>query len=231
MGIVRGKTAHKTKDLTVIITVRPGGEAIVTHEEIIIDKLLSRLYDGSAARKEVSDKMYIEGRKKKKCPEKLVAEVTLYIVMTMDQAVMAYDYEQACGYPSERTMYRYTKDIELCGYTPRIRYEGGEYTCGIDQWLERGSAPLSDEPHVRRLNRVLEIYDAFSRKYYDALFPDGGGYGEYITDHLICVDLKASEVLKKLKEKHPEEPVTLRTVQRDLAVIAEALEHYRNIYL
>ena len=118
-----------------------------------------------------------------------------------------------------------------CGYAPRIRYEGGEYTVGIDHWLERESAPLSDEPHIHRLNRILEIYSAYSGKYYDALFPDGGGYGEYITDGPICPNIRAAEVLKMLKEKHPEEPITLRTVQRDLAVIAEALEHYRNIYL
>ena len=175
--------------------------------------------------------MYIEGRKKKKCSEKLVAEVTLFIVITMDQAVMAWIFERVCGYPSDRTIYRYTKDIELCGYAPRIRYEGGEYTVGINCWLERESAPLSDETHIRRLNRVLEIYNEYSGEYYDALYPDEGQCEDGITDGPICVDIKASEVLKMLKEKYPEEPITLRTVQRDLAVIAEALEHYRNIYL
>ena len=177
--------------------------------------------------------MYIEGRKKKKCSEKLVAEVTLYM-LTCYGAVFASQYNDEFGYPSERTIYRYIKDIELCGYAPRIRHEAGEYTSWNEDCipgLDRENPPKNDDPHIRRLSRILEIYDKYSGEYYDALYPDGGSYEDGITDGPICPNIRASEVLKKLKEKHPEEPITLRTVQRDLAVIAEALEHYRNIYL
>ena len=177
--------------------------------------------------------MYIEGRKKKKCSEKLVAEVTLYI-LTHNSAIFAWQYDSEFGCPSERTIYRYTKDIELCGYSPRIRLEAGEYTSWNEDCLpglERENPPQSDDPQIRRLSRILEIYDEYSGAYYDALYPDGGDYEDGITDGPICPDVSSSAVLELLQKKHPDEPITLRTVQRDLAVIAEALEHYRNIYL
>ena len=175
--------------------------------------------------------MYIEGRKQKACSEKLAAEVTLYILISRDYAVMADAFDFEFGNPSERTMYRYTRDIERCGYAPRIIYDDGEYTVGLGEELERVDVPHGDDAHIRRLARIFEIYDRYAGRYYDALYPDGGDYEDGLTEEPICVELKASEVLAFLQEKHPEERITLRTVQRDLAVIAEALEHYRNIYL
>lgn len=173
--------------------------------------------------------MYIEGRKKKTFSQKLVAEVTLFIIASKDQAVRAFKYHAEFGNPSMRTVYRYAKDIELCGYAPRIRCEDGEYTVGLDAELYRESAPQSADLHIRRLSRILQIYDAYVNVFIDALYPDGGSYDIGIAEGPIHVELPATKVLRRLQEHYPEEPITLRTVQRDLAVIAEALEHYRNI--
>ena len=175
--------------------------------------------------------MIIEGRKKKPFSEKLVAEVTLYIAIRRDGAILARDFNGGFGGLSSRTVYRYAEDIELCGFSPRIRQEKGEYVMGRDEegdgCLERTGAPRSCDAHILRLDRILRIFDLYADRYDEALYPEGGSYEDGLTEEPVHPDVTPTEVLETVRR---EQPLTLRTVQRDLAVIAAALERYREIY-
>lgn len=175
--------------------------------------------------------MVIEGRRQKPFSPKLPAEVTLFLLVSWDGAVLAGDFESHFGVGS-RTVYRYAEDIGHCGYAPRIRRLGREYTSGEDR-LERESAPHSGSAHIRRLNRLLEILELFRKEYESVLFPDGRyeDPAEDLAEGPLAPAVSAPAALARFRQLHPEEPVTLRTIQRDLSLIAAALEHYRGVYM
>ena len=175
--------------------------------------------------------MVIEGRRQKPFSPKLPAEVTLFLLVSWDGAVLAKDFEAQFGIGS-RTVYRYAEDIGHCGYAPRIRLLGREYTTGGER-LEREGVLRSSSAHIRRLNRLLEILELFREEYESVLFPDGRyeDPAEDLTEGPLAPAVSAPAALAKLRQLHPEEPITLRTIQRDLSLIAAALEHYRGVYM
>ena len=255
MGIVRGKTAHKTKDLTVIITVRPGGEAIVTHEEKFVDKLLSRYYDKGGVRRGVSDNMYIEGRKKKtesmnrltemrkshehyvKCVDnstKAVREMTMYLLLRMGNGYVAHSYWVYFGI-SERTMYRPIRELEEAGVTPSIIHIGNDIMIGErfadeddDEWIEYGMGNL-EAPRSSKAHilRMHRIFQIFEafEDEYLAAFWNGEE-GELRKRRKLIFSFGPADILKRM----PELDVDLRTVQRDFSVIAEAIEYFRALW-
>ena len=172
--------------------------------------------------------MYIAGRKKKRFSAKLSAEMTAYLLVRYEHAFFVQPFMEEFGV-SLRSADRYIRDLERCGVVPVLHRDGREYTPGEDAEDPDLSAPLADDVHVRHLRRLIKIWELHSRPYYDAMYPDGGSH-EDITTEPFAVSITASETLARMTEAG-ETPTDLRTVQRDLAVIADAMEHFRNILL
>ena len=163
---------------------------------------------------------------------KAVREMTMYLLLRMCQGFVAFSFRMYFGI-SERTMYRYIKELKLCGVTPDIMRIGNDIMIG-ERYIDNGEvlveygmgeleAPQSSNSHILRLHRFLQIYEAFEYEFQAAFWDEDYNAPK---DGRLSFEFGPTDVIKYA----PERSVDLRTVQRDFAVIAEAVEYFRVLF-
>ena len=159
--------------------------------------------------------MEIPGRRKKNGPSKTVLELYLYLMLERYQSFLC-ERITDCFRLSERTVFRYVKELNTIFPDAEIRCSGrvGRMEFVTQDWIgDPEYVFFPANPHLTRLSRLFCLYWLVNDKAYEFFYPD-----EYDDERLTVSDLIA--IIKKAGL--PE--LSLRTLQRDLKDICEALK-------
>ena len=160
--------------------------------------------------------MDIPGRRKKDGPGKTVIEMYLYLVLERNQAFLC---EEICRLfrLSERTLFRYMKELKTLCPDADIHSSGrvGRKEFILDGWLDQESVQsFPEDPHLGHLARLLFLYHLVSENAPSFFYPDE------FDEPVFASDL--TETIKKAGFP----ALSLRTLQRDLKEICDALDLY-----
>ena len=216
--------------------------------------------------------MDIPRKKVKKGPSKLVSELALGLYINSNDAILCPDYQTYLPVTT-RTLYRYAKELELCGMIPHLVYlqqKGHQQRfCAFDEAYDRytrkydrytddrydknlytdfpamsGDAISKDAPdphliHLHRLICLLKLFDGNYQAYigdniyYTEGILDGSieeGDPDVVPDPFILPAEKARHELTKALGL-PKDAISLRTAQRYLKEIMEAIELYMRMQI
>ena len=158
--------------------------------------------------------MDIPGRRKKDGPSKTVLELYLYLLLERFDSFLCEEITLHFRL-SERTVFRYVKELNAVFPDAEIRCSGreGRKEFVVKNWLESPN-PVSfpEDPHLTRLSRLICLYYLVNDKAQEFFYPDE--YDE---------PLSSSDLTGIIKKAGLPE-FSLRTLQRDLKEICEALD-------
>jgi len=166
---------------------------------------------------------------------KAVREMTLFLLLAMNEGFRTPKATAFFGV-CEKTIYRYIQDLQLSGIAKEIIHEEKAYWLNGDHDNKyETEAPRSTQPHIVRMNRIFRAFGAFVHPYIDAIFGVEDENYDYEDDQVpvsgeMTVSIGPTDMLIWINENLPEQSVDLRTVQRDYAVIAEAMEYFRALW-
>ncbi len=158
--------------------------------------------------------MNIPGRRKKDGPGKTVLELYLYLLLERYQSFLCKDITNSFRL-SERTVFRYIKELNTVCPDAEIQCSGRE---GRKEFIAQGwlydpePACFPDDQHLTRLSRLICLYSLVNDKASEFFYPDE--YDE---------PFPASDLTGIIKKAGLPE-FSLRTLQRDLKEICEALD-------
>ena len=169
--------------------------------------------------------MYIEGRKQKKYSDRLFGELCLFYLLMSDGEIAPLHILRSRLNVSDRTLYRYAKDLRDCGLCPKLfkstkkgeEYEYEYFSCGGERPSEHAA------PSGNRLYRcgmlLYRNYEAvcFMKDIYDDpedLEPYEKLYTYNGTEFVLHIYDDCDDLY---------EGISLRTKQRDLTLVREVL--------
>lgn len=158
--------------------------------------------------------MDIPGRRKKDGPSKTILELYLYLLLERFDSFLCEEITQRFRL-SERTVFRYVKELNAVCPDAEIRCSGreGRKEFVVKKWLEAPKlVSFPEDLHLSRLSRLICLYYLVNDKAQEFFYPD-----EY-DEPLSASDL--TDII--IKAGLPE--FSLRTLQRDLKEICEALD-------
>ena len=147
--------------------------------------------------------MNIPGRRKKDSPGKTVLELYLYLLLERYQSFLCEEITNSLRL-SERTVFRYVRELKAVCPDAEIHCSGRE---GRPEY-----AFFPEDPHLTRLSRLICLYNLVNDKAPEFFYPDED-------DELLSVS-DLTDIIKKAGLSE----FSLRTLQRDLKEICEALD-------
>ncbi|MBQ0110201.1 MAG: hypothetical protein KBS44_08010 [Clostridiales bacterium] len=170
--------------------------------------------------------MEIPNRRKKEKPSKTVAEMAMIVLISEEDSFMTHRFRKVFGI-SDRTLKRYVAEVCSLPDFPKLAHLKGD----LDEYYIESNLRLYDfwdglaadkvdpnDKHLLKLRRMMDIFCVFHEHFLYALDPYDGDEKYPL--------LTAKEVVGELSEYYEKTKLALRTVQRDIADIYEAVELY-----